>query len=505
MEQKLTRQPLFINEVLLDSAVEQPIECDALLPDYCPDIVRILGCMVNPAISTCRLSPGRLDLEGAADLTVLYVTPDGSAARANYKVPFSKGLDLSGEGDPSASVEASARPGYINCRAVSSRRLDIRGAVSIWARVISGREEQVPAGSEDGALQLKKEPLPGVMVLGQCTREDHISETLEPAYGKPPVESILHWSGCVRISDCKAGVGKAVIKGELLLHVLYASAAGPQQMDYTLPVNAVAEIEGLSEDCLCDLSHEIVSLSLEPASDGTGEMRNMELDAVVQLTARGYKPVQGAVCTDCYCIKNPCEFRTKTVETMRPLELVRENFSHKETMALPDKVQEVLDMWCQVLSASARPQGSVLTAQFRLSVSMLAMMEDGEIYHFDRTIDVERSIAADGGDSAFSPRLSVAGCGFTFTSGESAELRCDLILEGVLWNRRRVTYISDVTVDEKRPKSCDKAPGLYIYLAEPEETMWDIAKRYNTEIRRIEEDNPPSEADQRRILLIPVL
>ena len=69
----------------------------------------------------------------------------------------------------------------------------------------------------------------------------------------------------------------------------------------------------------------------------------------------------------------------------------------------------------------------------------------------------------------------------------------------------RVTYISDVTVDEKRPKSCDKAPGLYIYLAEPEETMWDIAKRYNTEIRRIEEDNPPSEADQRRVLLIPVL
>ena len=67
MELKLTRQPLFINEPLIDQTVEQPIECDALLPDYCPDIVRILKCSVAPVLTGRRASPGKLELEGTCE------------------------------------------------------------------------------------------------------------------------------------------------------------------------------------------------------------------------------------------------------------------------------------------------------------------------------------------------------------------------------------------------------------------------------------------------------
>ena len=49
------------------------------------------------------------------------------------------------------------------------------------------------------------------------------------------------------------------------------------------------------------------------------------------------------------------------------------------------------------------------------------------------------------------------------------------------------------------------APGLYMYMADPGETLWDIAKRYNTNIDKIMEENPEEqENDARQILLIPV-
>jgi hypothetical protein len=44
MELSITRQPVAINETVLDTSVEQSVECDVLLPDYCPDILRILTC-----------------------------------------------------------------------------------------------------------------------------------------------------------------------------------------------------------------------------------------------------------------------------------------------------------------------------------------------------------------------------------------------------------------------------------------------------------------------------
>ena len=61
-------------------------------------------------------------------------------------------------------------------------------------------------------------------------------------------------------------------------------------------------------------------------------------------------------------------------------------------------------------------------------------------------------------------------------------------------------------MDEKKPKEDAAAPGLYLYLADPGETLWDIAKRYNTNIDRITEENPEEQQDpNRRVLLIPVL
>ena len=98
MELKLTRQPLFINDVLIDQNVEQPIECDALLPDYCPDIVRILKCSVAPTVTGRRASPGKLELEGMAVVTVYYVSTGDGIARGEYKVPFSRIVEMKAEG-----------------------------------------------------------------------------------------------------------------------------------------------------------------------------------------------------------------------------------------------------------------------------------------------------------------------------------------------------------------------------------------------------------------------
>ena len=49
MELNLKKEAVASCELLLDSAAEQTIECDVLLPDYCPDIVRVLCCSVDAA------------------------------------------------------------------------------------------------------------------------------------------------------------------------------------------------------------------------------------------------------------------------------------------------------------------------------------------------------------------------------------------------------------------------------------------------------------------------
>ena len=504
MEIKLTRQPLFINETLLDTTVEQPIECDALLPDYCPDIVRILKCTVVPAVTSRRAAAGRLEVEGMADITVLYVSGGDGIAKAQYKVPFARTIDLRGSAED-AGVTVTARADYVNCRAVNQRRLDIRGAVVLAVRVCATREEQAVSAGEGGGLQLRGEECRGTRAMGRAVREEHIGETLELAYGKPPIQSIVRWGAVPRIVECRAEGGRALVKGELGLHILYCSTGGTYEvMEYAVPFSTAVELEGLDENCLCDAVAEVTSLTLEPAADGAGENRNITLDADVQVSVSGFMPYESRVCSDCYSTQYPCAFHTKNASVQRVDRVAKESFSHKENLPMPENVESVLDLWCDVGGTDARPDGdgSVLV-EGRLTVIMLARMTDGEIYCFDKLLDLQHD-AAVGEGMTMDARLSAVGCAFAFTGGDTMEVRCDLLLEGPVYAMDRVTLVDEITVDEKNPKTGGATPGLYIYMADPGETLWEIAKRYNTCIDKIAEENPEQEGGGRRILLIPV-
>ncbi len=506
MELKLTRQPLFINEPLIDQKVEQPIECDALLPDYCPDIVRILKCSVAPTVTGRRASPGKLELEGMAVITVYYISTGDGIAHGEYKVPFSRIVEMKAD-HPAPVLSLSPRVDYVNCRAVNQRRLDIRGALVIGVRATGSREEQVTAEGEGMGLQLKREQADASRLLGQCARESHVTERVDLPHGKPPVQAIVRVGAAAQAVEVKQVAGKAVIRGELTLHILYQSAPGEfGQLDYTLPTNTICELDGLTEESVCDVWQQVTSVTAEPAATEDGEYRCLSIDALVESQVRGWQPYTARYCSDCYSTSNLCTFRTRTASISRVCRAVRETVSCKETIPLPEKAESVVDLWCEVIGAEPRSESGGPVAALRLAVSMFARMEDGQIYYFDKVLELSHKLPCDAEGAALEARASCQGCGWSVSGGTDLEIRCDIQLCGVLLCQGRAALLEDIQVDEGKAKE-DAAPrGLYLYLADPGETLWDIAKRYNTNIDRITQENPEEQqAPDRRVLLIPVL
>lgn len=506
MELKLTRQPLFINDSLIDQKVEQPIECDALLPDYCPDIVRILKCSVAPVVTGRRASPGKLELEGMAVITVYYVSTGEGIAHGEYKVPFSRIVEMKAD-HPAPVITLAPRVNYINCRAVNQRRLDIRGALVIDVRATGCREEQVTAEGDGMGLQLKREQAGATRLLGQCIRESHITERVDLPHGKPPIQAIVRVGTAARAVEVKQVAGKAVLRGELNLHILYQSAAGDfDQLDYTLPTNTICELDGLTEESICDVWQQVTSATAEPAATEDGEYRCVAIDALVESQVRGWHPYTARYCSDCYSTKNLCTFRTRAATLTRVCRTVRETVSCKESIPLPENVESVADLWCDVTGVEPRSESGGPVAELRLTVSMFARMGDGQLYYFDKVLEQSHKVPCDAEGAVLEARAGCQNCGWSISGGENLEVRCDIELTGTLLCQGRAVLLEDIEVDEKKPKEDAAAPGLYLYLADPGETLWDIAKRYNTNIDRITEENPEEQQDpNRRVLLIPVL
>ena len=127
-------------------------------------------------------------------------------------------------------------------------------------------------------------------------------------------------------------------------------------------------------------------------------------------------------------------------------------------------------------------------------------------YYFDKVLEVNKKLPWEEESGQLEARLTCQGCSWSFSANDTLEVRCDLELTGTLSCQVRAVLLDEVQVDEKAPREDAATPGLYLYLADPGETLWDIAKRYNTNIDKITGENPEeNEGQERRILLIPVL
>ena len=130
MEQKNLTMPVTVNETVLKETAEIPVDTDYTLPDYCPEISKILKCKTDVFIISKGINGKNVGVDGNVLITLIYVSDEGELYSYEYQYPFNKTFE-GADGIENADIFAAAKTDYINCRAVSPRKVDVHGAISL--------------------------------------------------------------------------------------------------------------------------------------------------------------------------------------------------------------------------------------------------------------------------------------------------------------------------------------------------------------------------------------
>ena len=89
----------------------------------------------------------------------------------------------------------------------------------------------------------------------------------------------------------------------------------------------------------------------------------------------------------------------------------------------------------------------------------------------------------------------------------TCECRCRLRVDGMILGVMPVSFITAIKVDETREKTRENQSAMTIYYADAGENIWSIAKRYNTSISAVMEENGLEDEilPEKRIVLIPMV
>lgn len=506
MDFNMEKQGVNRMEIVYEASAEQPVDCDVTLPDYCPDIMRILRCTITPGIATAGATGDRITAEGTAVVRVIYVSDSGKISCYEQTVPFSKSVNVSGLGED-VCVRAAASTQYCNCRAVNQRRADIHGCIAISFTVTAIKKQEILCGVNGAGVQLKKKSMKVSDMICRLEKMFVLNEVKELDEDSPAVLRILHTRACARVSEVKAITNKILLKGEVWGKITYCTEEGQVCcVEHTMPISQIIEAEGIDENTNNCVHLDVCSFETVPKADSAGEMKLMDITARVTafVTACCEKELE-TVC-DAYST----EYEADCEKQMMSLETLSGTFSDiclcRGTIEAPEAVADITDVWCTGVTEKAFIVSGKVKISGSLSLCVLYQSADSQPCMAEKAIDYEyeRDVSIQGANARCEPWVYPGECVASAAGSGKIGIKAEINISAEIYEVSEDRIISNITVDESKARQ-STAAALTIYYSEEGESVWNIARRYNTTVEAVmNENNLDSETvGSRRMLLIP--
>lgn len=235
-------------ETVYETTAEQSLEAEINLPDYCPEIRRILKCTVTANVASLQNNSGRLTTDVNALIRFIYVGENGNIASYEQNTPIQKYVESSAV-TPDCAADVRVNTDFVNCRAVNSRRVDIRAMLTFIFKAVKRRDEKLLCSAGGSGIQTMSDPCDFASLAAVCSRTFAMSEVIELEAEKAPVAQVLNISAFAVSSEVKLISNKALVKGECGVKIFYIGegSAAIESIDHSMPISQIIELDGINE------------------------------------------------------------------------------------------------------------------------------------------------------------------------------------------------------------------------------------------------------------------
>lgn len=508
MDFTLTPEPVYFAEDALSVTREQPVDLDFTLPDYCADVEKIFKCTVTPEVYSTNSGGGQLTVEGASLVRILYCSVDKKTLKcAEQTLPFSASFNLNSDAtDFITSVKAKTE--YVNCKAVSPRRLMIHGCVTLKVKVSEKKPSNLYLPPECGELQtdLRKTKVSELMSLQ--SEVFSVAESIS-VNSKNPVTTIMRSEVKTVLTDVSAVGNRLLLKGELTLCMLYCTEHTgelPEQFTYVCPFVHNMDCPDAQDSIVREIDLTLMSHDIKLKTDITGDNPLAILEAKLCASVACRKETEVTYISDAYSTicETELEYTPVTIETSVLPKIT--NLMSKSTINLGEnKISRVIDIFCD--NVNIKPYVSdKLKLSGKANFCILALDENSELTYIERSIEIDNTEPlSDSFTSCDNITAMIKSVSYRLADNNNMELRAELLVLAKLTKTENIQAVMSVT---DCGESCDKDDcALTLYFADEGESIWDIAKRYRTDKRAlcIENNLSQKELTDKMLLLIPKL
>lgn len=506
-------EAVILSETLFDGQAEQGVELDYVLPDYYPEIFRILKCCLSPRVISSAVSGNKLMMDGIVIIRVLYLEENSNTIHCiEQHYTWSKTIDLSGKpeelcGSPIISV--LPKVDYCNCRAVSSRRLDVRGAISLRINVTCSSAFQLPDIPDTVQVLYQNFKISSEPIFSD--KQVTIREEIET--GSNGIEFIVNCEAVPRIDDVRIIANKAVIRGTVTVSALYglhteehSGSDELEKMTADIPISQIMDMPGLTDQHTCKPEIIVRSCELQPKSDSG----IISCEIIMECRCSASTEATVGIPCDLYSTEYECEYSTTQIKFPINNRSLSGQIQVKSSVSCDSG--EIISVWdchssvCQLMCRPDPNSGIVVTGQ--LCIQAIGKTAGGIPFFEEKQEAFEQLIPAQGvtDDTTAICCSRVTDTGFSIRQDGSLDINTQIEISGTISENRQTAAVSNISVREDKPKERSDEFALRICYTDGE-TCWNIAKRCSTTVEAIMNENSidDREAEIHGMVIIPIV
>lgn len=473
----------YLSRVLCETVLLEQT-ADVIVPDSYPDAERVVDAFGTLLIRNAECTGSSLSVAGTVQAGVIFVTEDGEVQCLQTQIPFSARKELPAERQD-CTLQCKCMLRSVDARPLNSRKLLVRVGVSCTMMAYSKEEGKLCEIAEPSEnLQLRRTELPLRMPLALTEKNFAINEELELPTSRPAISQLLKAVVRMQVNEQKNVGNKAVFKGNLHVHALYADRDEKLHThDWDLPFSQYAEFEQEMDEAELQTVPALTGFDVEP--DSQVECRRLFLSANVlaQCSAIGEKKlalIEDAFCTD-------AELKPQWEEWEMYGLLDRQSFRETALATSEEAASSVVDAWVYPDEMSRERDGAKMQLRLPLTCNILYYDAEGNLQgrSMHPTVSFETELNERGGC-----RMNEIDCGEVYCNAgaNGIELRVPVQASVESYANHHLRAVCGGEVTELQHDRARK-PAVVLRRTDADEEVWEIAKACRAPLKAILQAN----------------
>ncbi|WP_443661102.1 DUF3794 and LysM peptidoglycan-binding domain-containing protein [Clostridium sp.] len=514
MEINLIRENIEYEQLLGENTVDTVVKEEYVIPDTHPDVKEILMLDVKTSINSKEIIQDKVYLEGEIQYNVLYITKDQDRSDVEnvvYNSKFSNTIDIVGA-MPEMLCDAECFVEHMECKIVNERKICLEGILKSKSEIYKNYNFQIVKDIEEVKdVQYLKNPTSIDKVTRSFEGELIGKANIKVPMDKPEIAKIIKCDINIHKKEVKLYEGKIQLNAYAFINMIYKGKDSREliYVEHEVMVNKELDFEGVKPYMDNYTDFKVDAMEFDIKEDDLGEKRIIDVEFIIKTNTRGMYKEEVDMIEDVYSPTTMLEMDKKdyglnVMQGQLLTETLVKGDIELDSRSAPSKVIMTNATVC--ITDKKVIEDKVIIDGI-MNVTVLYRSDDEEKYLSAVSEEIPFTCGADilGSKINMSSmcKLSMENINVDIEAGNIAVRAVVKVYVRVNYMVQKKFLVDVYPIEGEVPA---KRASVTIYVVQVADTLWKIAKKYNTtiqDIARVNQIEDPNVIKVSQKLIIP--